>query len=321
MRKFSEEDLIHDENVVITLTRGGYVKRIGLDTYKNQRRGGVGISGITTKAEDVVEHILVTTNHQTILFFTNRGKVFPLKSYHVVETSRTAKGVHINNLIPMEPDERITALIKIRDYDPTKYFFMATKKGIIKKTQLSEFNSMTKRGVIAIKLTKDDELIGVKFTEGEQNIILGTAEGKAIIFAEEEVRSTGRATQGVKGITLRKGDYVVGMDKLSKGSEVLIVSENGFGKRTPTSEFRPQGRGGMGVINMKVTDRTGKVVGIKVVKPDQELLLITTEGLVIRTDISSISVVGRNAQGVILMRTKDDDKIAALATVSLKNEQ
>ena len=321
LRKFSEEDLIHDENVVITLTRGGYVKRIGLNTYKNQRRGGVGITGMSTKAEDVVEHILITTNHQTILFFTNRGRVYPLKAYHVVESSRTAKGVHINNLIPMENDERITALIKVRDYDPTKYFFMATKKGIVKKTQLSEFSSMPKRGIVAIKLTKDDELIGVKFTEGEQNMILGTEQGKAIIFAEEEVRATGRATQGVKGITLRKGDHVVGMDKLSKGTEVLIVSENGFGKRTPTSEFRPQGRGGLGIINMKVTEKTGKVIGIKIVKPEQELLLITTEGLVIRTDISSISVVGRNAQGVILMRTKEDDKIAALATVTLKTEE
>lgn len=321
LRKFSEEDLIHDENVVITLTRGGYVKRIGLNTYKNQRRGGVGITGMSTKAEDVVEHILITTNHQTILFFTNRGRVYPLKSYHVVESSRTAKGVHINNLIPMENDERITALIKVRDYDPTKYFFMATKKGIVKKTQLSEFSSMPKRGIIAIKLTKDDELIGVKFTEGEQNIMLGTAEGKAIIFAEEEVRAIGRAGQGVIGIKLKKGDYVVGMDKLSKGTDVLIVSENGFGKRTPTAEFHPQSRGGQGVINMKVSDKTGKVVGIKIVKPDQELLLITTEGLVIRTDISSISVVGRNAQGVILMRIREDDKIAALATVTLKAEE
>lgn len=317
--RFSSEDLIHDENVVITLTRGGYVKRIGLDTYRNQRRGGVGITGMSTKAEDVVEHILVTTNHQTVLFFTNRGKVFPLKAYHVVETSRTAKGVHISNLIPMENNERITALIKVRDYDPTKYFFMATKKGIIKKTQLSEFSSMPKRGIIAIKLSKDDELIDVKFTEGEQNIMLGTAQGKAIIFAEEEVRATGRATRGVIGIKLKKGDYVVGMDKLSKGTDVLIVSENGFGKRTPTSEFHPQSRGGMGVINMKVSEKTGKVVGIKIVNPEQELLLITTEGLVIRTDISSISVVGRNAQGVILMRIKDDDKIAALATVSLNS--
>lgn len=318
--KFSTEDLIHDENIVVTLTRGGYVKRIGLNTYKSQRRGGVGITGMGTKAEDVVEHMLITTNHQTILFFTNRGKVFPLKAYNVVESSRTAKGVHISNLVPLENNERITALIKVRDYDPTKYFFMATKKGIVKKTQLSEFSSMPKRGIIALKLSKDDELIGVKFTEGERNIILGTAQGKAIIFAEEEVRAMGRAARGVIGIKLRKGDYVVGMDKLSPDAEVLTVSENGFGKRTATSEFHPQSRGGLGVINMKVSDKTGKVIGIKIVKPEQELLLITTEGLVIRTDISSISVIGRNAQGVILMRTRDEDKIAALATVTLKND-
>ena len=179
---------------------------------------------------------------------------------------------------------------------------------------------MTKRGVIAIKLSKDDELIGVKFTEGERYIILGTAQGKAIIFAEEEVRAMNRATRGVIGIRLRKGDYVVGMDKLSEGASVLTVSEEGFGKRTPTEEYRQQSRNGLGIINMKVTEKTGKVVGIKVVKPDQELLLITTEGIVIRTDISSISVVGRNAQGVILMKTKDNDKIASFATVTLQND-
>ncbi len=323
LSKFTQEDLISDDNIVVTLTRGGYVKRISLNTYRNQKRGGVGVSGMTTKAEDVVEHILVTTNHQTILFFTNRGRVFPLKSYSVVEASRTAKGVHVSSLIPLEDNERITALIKVRDYDPTRYLFMATKKGIVKKTQLSEFNSMTKRGVIAIKLSRDDELIGVKFTEGEQNIILGTVQGKAIIFPEEEVRAMSRNTHGVIGIRLRKGDYVVGMDKIKKDEEstVLTVSENGFGKRTITEEYRIQSRGGQGVINIKVTEKIGRVVGIKVVKPDQEILLITNEGIVIRTDVSDISVVGRNAQGVILMKTKDNDKVASFATVTLKPEE
>ena len=318
--KFSKEDLIHDDNVVITLTRGGYVKRIGLNTYKNQRRGGVGIAGMTTKAEDVVEHILITTNHHTILFFTNRGRVFPLKTYDVIEANRTAKGVPIANLLPIDAGEMVTALIKVREFDPTRYLFMATKKGIVKKTQLSEFNSMAKRGVIAIKLAKDDELIGVKFTEGERNVILCTAKGMAIAFAEEEVRAMSRSARGVIGIKLRKGDYVIGMDKLSKDATLLSVSAEGFGKRTAMEEYRPQSRGGIGVKSMKINEKTGDVIGVKVVKPDQELLLITTEGLVIRTDISDISIVGRNTQGVILMKTREDDKVAALATVTLKNE-
>ncbi len=318
--KFSKEDLIHDDNVVITLTRGGYVKRIGLNMYKNQRRGGVGMVGMSTKAEDVVEHILTTTNHHTVLFFTNRGRVFPLKTYEIVEANRTAKGVPIANLLPMDEGEMVTALIKVREFDPTRYLFMATKKGIVKKTQLSEFNSMAKRGVIAIKLAKDDELIGVKFTEGERNVILCTAKGMAIAFAEEEVRAMSRVARGVIGIKLRKGDYVVGMDKLSKDATLLSVSAEGFGKRTAMEEFRPQSRGGIGVKSMRINEKTGDVIGVKVVKPDQELLLITTEGLVIRTDISDISIVGRNAQGVILMKTREDDKVAALATVTLKNE-
>ena len=197
---------------------------------------------------------------------------------------------------------------------------MATKKGIVKKTQLSEFSSMAKRGLLAINLAKDDELIGVKFTEGERYIILGTAQGLAIAFAEEEVRSMGRNARGVRGIKLKKGDRVVGMDKLKRGAEVLTVSEEGLGKRTPTEEYRSQSRGGKGLINMKVTEKTGEVVGIKVVTPEQELLLITTEGFVIRTSIAEISSISRNTQGVMLMKTKDDDKVAALATVTLKND-
>jgi len=318
--KFDEEDLIHDEDVVVTLTRGGYVKRLNLNTYKSQRRGGVGVSGMSTKAEDVVEQILITTNHQTILFFTNLGKVYPLKTYQVIEASRTAKGVHMSNLLPLEQNEFVTALIKVRDYDPDRYLFMATKKGVVKKTKLSEFNSMAKRGVIAIKLNKGDELIGVKFTEGERHIILGTAKGKAIVFDEEEVRSMGRAAHGVKGIKLQKGDFVVGMDKLKPDAEVLVVSSEGYGKRTSTAEYRPQGRNGQGLITMKVTEKTGDVVGIKVVLPDQELMLITTEGLVIRMNVSDISVISRNTQGVTLMKTKPEDKVAAMATVALKND-
>ena len=317
---FEAEDLINDDDIVVTLTHGGYVKRIDLDAYKRQKRGGVGVTGMGTKEEDFVEQILVTTTHHTILFFTNKGKVFHLKAHQIAESGRAAKGVHISNLLMIEPGEKITALIKVKDFDPTRYLFMATKKGIVKKTQLSEFSSMMKRGMIAIKLDNDDELIGVKFTEGERYVILGTAQGMTISFAEEEVRSMGRNARGVHGIKLKRGDRVIGMDKLRKGAEVLTVSEEGIGKRTPTEEYRPQGRGGKGLINMKVTDKTGEVVGIKVVTPEQELLLITTEGFVIRTSIDDIGLRGRNTQGVILMKTKDDDKVASLATVTLKND-
>ena len=314
---FEAEDLINDDEIVVTLTHGGYVKRIDLSTYKKQKRGGVGVTGMGTKEEDFVEHILITTTHHTVLFFTNKGKVFHLKAYQIAESGRTAKGI---NLLQIESGEKITALIKVRDFDPNKYLFMATKKGIVKKTQLSEFSSMMKRGVLAINLDKDDELIGVKFTEGERYIILGTAQGMAIAFAEEEVRSMGRNARGVRGIKLKKGDRVIGMDKLKHGAEVLTVSEEGLGKRTPTEEYRSQSRGGKGLINMKVTEKTGEVVGIKVVTPEQELLLITTEGFVIRTSIAEISSISRNTQGVMLMKTKDDDKVAALATVTLKND-
>lgn len=320
LEAFEAEDLINDDDIVITLTHGGYVKRIDLSTYKKQKRGGVGVTGMGTKEEDFVEQILITTTHHTILFFTNKGKVFNLKAYQIAESGRAAKGVHISNLLQIESGEKITALIKVKDFDPTRYLFMATKKGIVKKTQLSEFSSMMKRGVVAIKLEGDDELIGVKFTEGERHIILGTAHGMAIAFAEEEVRSMGRSARGVRGISLKRGDHVVGMDKLRRGAEVLTVSEEGIGKRTPAEEYRPQSRGGKGLINMKITEKTGDVVGIKVVTPDQELMLITTEGFVIRTSIDDIGLRGRNTQGVILMKTKEDDKVAALATVTLKND-
>lgn len=320
LQAFEAEDLINDDDIVVTLTHGGYVKRIDLDAYKKQKRGGVGVTGMGTKEEDFVEQILITTTHHTILFFTNKGKVFHLKAYQIAESGRAAKGIHISNLLQIESGEKITALIKVKEFDPTRYLFMATRKGIVKKTQLSEFSSMMKRGLLAIKLDKDDELIGVKFTEGERYIILGTAQGMTISFAEEEVRSMGRNARGVRGITLKRGDRVIGMDKLRRGAEVLTVSAEGHGKRTPAEEYRPQSRGGKGLINMKVTDKTGEVVGIKVVTPDQELLLITTEGIVIRTSVDDIRSIGRNTQGVILMKTKEDDRIASLATVTLRND-
>ncbi len=312
---FKIEDLVDDSEVVVTITHGGYIKRLSLDTYTRQKRGGKGVIGMGTKAEDYVEHLIITTTHTTILLFTNRGRVFYLKSYDIAESGRQARGINIVNLLQMDSDETITAAIPVKTFDPTRFLFMATKRGVVKKTQLSEFKSITKKGIVAIKLDKNDELIGVKFTEGERYVILGTSQGMIIAFDEEEVRSTGRATRGVKGVNLRKGDFVVGMDKLRKNAEVLSVTAGGYGKRTSTEEFRSQSRGGRGVINTKVTDKTGEVVGLKVVKSDQELLLITTEGIVIRTDVSDISVIGRNTQGVKLIKVGEGDKVAALATV------
>ena len=312
---FKIEDLMDDTEVVVTITHGGYIKRLSLDTYKRQKRGGKGITGMGTKEEDYVEHLIITSTHTTILLFTNKGRVFYVKAYDITESGRQARGTNVVNLLQMDSNEIITAAIPIKSFDPNKYLFMATKHGIVKKTQLSEFKSITKKGIAAIKLDKNDELIGVKFTEGERFVIIGTRMGMTIAFDEEEVRAMGRAAHGVKGIKLRKGDYVIGMDKLRKNAEVLSVTAEGYGKRTSTEEFRPQSRGGIGVINTKVTDKTGDVVGLKVVNENQELMLITTEGIEIRTDVSDISVLGRNTQGVKIIRTNEGDRVAALATI------
>ncbi len=314
------EDLIAEEDVVITLTHGGYIKRISLDTYRKQKRGGRGVTGMGTKEADFVENLLVTTTHHTILFFTSRGRVYYLKAYEIAESNRQAKGTAIINLLQLDKDEKITAVIQVKEFDPERYLFMATRKGIVKKTQLSEFSSMRKGGLIAVNLDEDDDLIGVKFTDGESYLMLATREGISIAFSEDDVRAMGRVARGVRGIRLREGDEVIGMDVLSRNAELLTVTEGGYGKRTPTSEYRSQTRGGKGLINMKVTEKTGKVIGIKVVHEDQELILITTEGIVIRTNVSDISVIGRNTQGVLLIKTDSNDKVASMAAIDQKSE-
>lgn len=316
--KLDMEDLIAEEDIVITLTHGSYIKRLPVDTYRNQKRGGRGVAGMGTKEEDFVEHLFVTTTHHNILFFTSRGRVYRLKGYEVAEASRTSKGTAIVNLLPLEKNEKITAVIPIREFTNRKFLFMTTRNGIVKKTELMEFDTARKGGLIAISLDDDDELIGVKFTNGEQQIIIGTRSGMAIVFPETDVRSMGRTARGVRGIRLNDGDVVVGMDKLKRDAEVLTVTEEGFGKRTPTTEYRAQSRGGKGIINTKVTEKTGSVVGIKVVKPGQELILISTEGIVIRINIDEISVISRNTQGVTLMKTAENDKVASLAAVEKK---
>lgn len=314
------EDLIAEEDVVITLTHNNYIKRMPLDTYRNQKRGGRGVTGMGTKETDFVENMLITTTHHTILFFTSRGRVYYLKAYEIAEASRQAKGTAIINLLQLDKGEKITAVIQVKEFNPERFLFMATKKGIVKKTSLSEFKSMRKGGLIAITLDEDDELIGVKFTDGDRYVILGTRDGMAIAFDEDDVRAMGRNARGVRGIRLRDEDKVIGMDNLHKDADVLTVTEEGFGKRTPTSEYRSQTRGGKGLINMKVTEKTGAVVGLRVVRPGQELMLITTEGIVIRTNIDEISVISRNTQGVMLMKTDAKDKVASLATMEQKTE-
>jgi len=316
--KLAMEDLIAEEDVIITLTHNNYIKRMPIDTYKNQKRGGRGVTGMGTKEEDFVENMLVTTTHHTILFFTSRGRVYRLKGYEIAESSRIAKGTAIINLLQLEPNEKITAVIPIKKFTADRFLFMATRKGIVKKTELMEFDTTRKGGLIAITLDDDDDLIGVKLTDGTRYVILGTSAGMAISFAEGDVRSMGRNARGVRGIRLKTTDVVVGMDNLKRDAEVLTVTEEGFGKRTATSEYRSQTRGGKGLINMKVTDKTGSVVGLKVVRPGQELMLITTEGIVIRTNVDEVSVISRNTQGVKLMRTDLNDKVASLAAMDQK---
>lgn len=320
MSEMSEEDLIADEDVVLTISHNNYIKRMKLDTYNKQNRGGQGILGMSTKEGDFVENILITTTHHTILFFTSRGRVHYLKAYQIAEASRQARGTALINLLKLDKGEKITAVLQVREYNPAKFLFMATRKGIVKKVQLSEFNTTRKLGVIALKLDDDDELIGVKQTDGQKQIVIGTRNGYAIIFEEEEVRSMGRIARGVKGIKLRDGDEVVGMDTIKRDSEILTVTAGGYGKRTKVEEYTTHHRGAMGVINLRVTEKTGEVIGLKVVRDGQELMLISTNGIIIRTGLDKISVIGRASQGVIIMKTAEDDKVASMAILTQKAE-
>lgn len=316
------EDLIPDEEAVITLTRGGYIKRTPMATYRSQRRGGVGVQGMATKAEDLIEHLYVATTHSMLLFFTSLGRVYTLKAYEVPEAGRNAKGSAMPNLITLEKEEFVTAVIPVREFNEDQNLFMATRSGIVKQTSLSNFAKVRRTGIIAINLDEGDSLISVKRIDKEDNIFMATRNGLAIQFKADTIRELGRTARGVRGIRLRFGDEVVTMDAVkSEETEVLTVSANGFGKRTQVSEYREQGRGGKGVINLKVTDKTGPVVGSRIVSPDQDLMLISTEGKVIRMDMDTISMVGRNAQGVKLMRMGENEEIAALAAVTQAKDE
>ena len=309
------EDLIPDENVVITMTKLGYIKRMTPDNFKSQNRGGKGIKGMQTIEDDYIEELLMTTTHHYLMFFTNTGRVYRLKAYEIPEASRTARGTAIVNLLQLQPGEKITAVIPMRKYEKGHYLFMATKKGLVKKTPLEEYENVRKTGLAAIALRDDDELIEVKTTDNEKEIILVTKFGQCIRFKENDVRTTGRVSMGVRGINLLDGDEVVGMQICTQGDYLLVVSENGMGKRTPMAEFTVQLRGGKGVKCYKITEKTGNLIGSKAVNEDNEIMMITTEGIIIRTPCSGISVMGRITSGVKLMDVDGEIKVASIAKV------
>lgn len=306
------EDLIAEEQMVITLTHQGYIKRMHVDTYRSQRRGGRGIIGLNTKDEDFVEDIFITSTHHYFLFFTNKGRVYRLRVFEIPEASRQARGTAIVNLLSLEEEERVTTVIPIREFDNKRYLVMVTKNGLIKKTPLIEYESHY-TGLIGINLRDNDELIDVKYTDGEQNIIIATYMGKAIHFNESDVRTTGRISMGVKAITLNNDDFVIGMGVDSEGEDLLIITENGYGKRTLLSEYRLQSRGGKGLITANITEKNGNLAGIKVVDDQYDLIIITSEGIIIRTNVAEISRTGRNTQGVKVIRIDEGDKVVSLA--------
>ncbi len=311
------EDLIAEEDIVVTISHQGYIKRQTLDNFRNQKRGGVGKTGGSgKKADDCAEHLFLSTTHHNILFFTNKGRVYRQKGYEIPEAGRTAKGTAIINLLPIEQGEKITAVIPVKEFIEDHFMFMATNKGTVKKTNLKDFDSTRKSGLIAINLDDNEDLIGVEMTNGNSEIVLATRNGTAIRFDEQDVRPMGRTAHGVRGITLNYGDEVVAMDSVgSEECEVLTATELGMGKRTAVSEYRKQTRGGKGVINIKITEKTGTVVGMRVINPAQEIMMITAAGIIIRIDVDGISQFGRNAQGVKLMTLNDDDKVVSLAAV------
>ncbi len=320
--EFEIEDLIKEEQTVITLSHFGYIKRMPIDTYKSQKRGGKGITGMTTREEDFVKQIFTASTHDTLLFFTNKGKVYRLRGYEIPEAGRTARGTAIVNLLSVDRGEKVSAVITLSNFAEGKYLLMATKNGTIKKTPLQEYDSVRKSGLQAITLKEKDELIDVRMTDGQDNVVLVTHQGLCITFKEDDVRPMGRVTQGVIGIKLNDGDEVIGMEPIIEGSKatLLAITENGFGKRTEIDEYRVQARGGKGVLTYKITPKTGKIVGIRIATGDEDVMLITNTGTIIRLKVKDISVLGRSTQGVTLMRTKDDCKVVSIETLVPEEE-
>ncbi|WP_068505235.1 DNA gyrase subunit A [Paenibacillus kribbensis] len=316
-----DEDLIPREDVIITVTHTGYIKRLPVTTYRSQKRGGRGVVGMDTKDEDFVEHLFITNSHHHLLFFTDKGKVYRIKAYEIPDLSRTARGTPIINLIQIEQGESINAVIPIEEFVEDSYLFFATQQGIIKKTPLDDYANIRKGGLIAINLREDDALIEVKLTDGQQEMVIGTAEGMSIRFHESDVRSMGRSATGVKGISLDESDAVIGMDIVDTDLDILIVTAKGYGKRTPVADYRIQSRGGKGIKTINVTDKNGPVVGLKVVKTEEDLMIITASGTVIRTSMDEISTMGRNTQGVRLINIREDDSVATVCRANKNEEQ
>ena len=311
------EDLIKEEQTVVALTHFGYIKRMPIDTYRSQKRGGKGITGISTREEDFVKQIFTASTHDTILFFSNKGKLYRLRGYEIPEAGRTAKGTAIVNLLRLDNGEKISAVIPITNFEDGKYLLMATKNGLIKKTALKDFDSTRKTGLLSITLKDDDELIDVRLTDGEDNVVLVTSKGLSITFDEKDVRPVGRSAQGVIGIRLDDKDFVIGMESIiaSKDATLLAITEHGFGKRTELSEYRVQNRGGRGVITYKVTPKTGNIVGIRIANGDEDVMMITDKGTIIRLKVEEISIQGRATQGVTLMRTNDGGKVVSIELI------
>ena len=316
----SMEDMIPNENTVITMTKLGYIKRMTVDNFRSQNRGGKCIKGMQTIEDDYIDELLMTTTHHYLMFFTNMGKVYRLKAYEIPEAGRTARGTAIINLLQLQAGEKITAVLSLKDYSQGQYLFMATKSGIVKKTPIQDYANVRKTGLAAISLKDDDELIEVKFTDNKKDIILVTKYGQCIRFKDTDVRSTGRVSMGVRGINLSDGDEIIGMQLCSQGDYLLIVSEKGMGKRTSMSEFSVQNRGGKGVKCYKITEKTGNVVGVKAVNDDNEVMMITTEGIIIRIACSDISILGRITSGVKLMNLDEKVSVASIAKVREKEE-
>lgn len=316
-----DEDLIPREDVIISITHSGYVKRLPVTTYRSQRRGGKGVIGMDTKDNDFVEHLFVSNTHHFLLFFTDKGKVYRLKAYEIPDLSRTARGTPIINLLQIEQGEVVNAVIPVESFDNDNYLFFATRQGVVKKTPLDDYSNIRKVGLIAISLREDDDLIGVKLTDGNQEVIMGTSQGMSIRFPEQDVRSMGRSATGVKGIQLDDDDKVIDMDIVSGDNEVLIVTAKGYGKRTPMSEYRSQSRGGKGIKTLNVTDKNGPIVSLKVVENDEDLMIMTASGTMIRTSMDGISSMGRNTQGVRLINIREDDAVATVTRVARSEEE
>jgi DNA gyrase subunit A len=313
--------LIPEEEMVITISHQGYIKRNPLDLYRSQRRGGKGLIGMETREEDFVQHLFIASTHNHVLFFTNLGRLYWLKVYEIPETGRAAKGKAIINLLHLSPEEKVTAVIPVDEFREDRYLFMATKRGIVKKTALKAYSNPRSKGIAAIKIDPGDELIGVRQTDGNKEIILSTREGLSIKFSEKDAREIGRVSRGMIGIRLRKDDEVVSVDSLDRNTSLLAVTEKGFGKRTSQKEYRRQKRGGKGIITMKITPKNGKVVGVLQVTDDDEIIIIASGGKLIRIKASKIRIIGRSTQGVKLIDVADDNKVVGIGRVVKDDEK